>query len=213
MIPKGLGQYDQEYANSDCFWGSSPAKYVLRLLEHIKVGRVLDLGAGEGKNAIFLAERGFEVSAVDCSAYGFRNFQRRMSTLHKEVQSRIKIEQANVLEYRPQGQFDAVIAYGLLHCLPSLECVNEAVAMFKRVTSPGGFNVIATFTNKLPVPEVQSYLEPTLLPVGYLETRYADWETLSVENDILEEAHVTTKVSHRHSICRLLTKRPTGSMG
>lgn len=131
-----------------------------------------------------------------------------MATLGKGVQSRITIEQANILDYHPTGQFDVVIAYGLLHCLPNLESVNQAVAMLRRATSPAGFNVIATFTDKLPVPEVQSYLEPTLLPVGHIETRYSDWETLSVENEILEETHVTSKIPHRHSICRLLTKRP-----
>ena len=207
MISKGLGQYDSEYANCSCFWGAEPGKYVNLLLEHLSGGRVLDLGAGEGKNAIHLAALGFDVIAVECSRFAITNFARRLNNLDSAVRARIEMAADDVLKYQPSGTFEGVIAYGLLHCLPNLEKVDAVVQMMKIATSPGGYNVIATFTNRLPVPVIHHYLEATLISENYLTTRYSDWTVLSYENELIEEVHPTSRIPHKHSICRLLARR------
>lgn len=207
MIFKGLGQYDQEYMKHSCFWGTKPGKYVSLLLDYLKVGRILDLGAGEGKNSIYLAEHGFNVIAVECSGYAIENFKKRLERLDSSIRERIEIIQADVQNYLPSGKFEAVIAYGLLHCLPSLEALHKVIHLMQLSTAGGGYNVIATFTNALPLPDVQHYLEPTFVNVGYLPTFYYDWQIISYEDDIIEEMHPTSKILHKHSICRLLARR------
>ncbi|MGD0208726.1 MAG: methyltransferase domain-containing protein [Verrucomicrobiota bacterium] len=90
-LNKGLGQYDQEYAACHCFWGRQPAKYIRLLVKHLSEGRILDLGAGEGKNSLFLAERGFHIVAVECSQYAIANFKRRLREVAPSVRNRIQI--------------------------------------------------------------------------------------------------------------------------
>jgi cyclopropane fatty-acyl-phospholipid synthase-like methyltransferase len=171
-------------------------------------GRVLDLGAGEGKNAIFLAQLGFQVLAVECSSYALRNFKARLGRLPHSTASRVEIVQRDVLRYTPPKQFDAVIAYGLLHCLPNMTALNGVVQMMQAATRPSGFNVAVTFTDRLPVPGVHAYLEPTLIPEGYLSSLYSSWELICHENETIEEVHPTSQVTHTHSLCRLLARRP-----
>lgn len=206
-MTKGLGQYDLEYRKCSCFWGIEPSKYVRMLPQNLAAGRVLDLGAGEGKNAIFLGSHGFEVVAVECSEYALAHFRARLRELKDGVGERLRIVQADVNKYAPEGEFDVVIAYGLLHCLSSVTAVHDVVRTMQGCTRLGGLNVVATFTSVLPVPDVHRYLEPTLLRQGELEGLYSRWEILSCENEILEEAHPTTQVLHKHSICRLMARK------
>ena len=60
-------QWDDRYASTDLVWTAEPNVFVVRELAGLQPGRALDLGAGEGRNAIWLAEHGWQVTAVDFS--------------------------------------------------------------------------------------------------------------------------------------------------
>ncbi len=60
-------QWDERYASTDLVWTAEPNVFVARELVGLAPGRALDLGTGEGRNAIWLAERGWQVTAVDFS--------------------------------------------------------------------------------------------------------------------------------------------------
>lgn len=208
---KNYGQYNNEYKSSECFWGEEPAKYVKKVLEYIKTGNALDLGAGDGKNSFFLAKNGFKVTAVEISPYAVKNFVNR---LIKEEENNagscvenIDVILSDVTKFIPAIDYDLVVSYGLLHCLNSEKTISEMIQKMKNCTHKGGLNVICTFTDSLPVPEVQKYLEPTLLPGKNFLEYYKDWETISFEEDIIEHEHPTHKVMHKHSVCRLIAKK------
>jgi SAM-dependent methyltransferase len=62
--------WDARYAASDLVWSAEPNRFVEAELTDLPPGRALDLAAGEGRNAIWLARRGWEVTAVDYSQVG-----------------------------------------------------------------------------------------------------------------------------------------------
>jgi len=70
------GGYDDGYRRSPCFWGTTPGSLV-RLLADLVPSfegfQILDAGCGEGKNAIFFAQRGAAVKAIDVSSLAFQN--------------------------------------------------------------------------------------------------------------------------------------------
>jgi tellurite methyltransferase len=206
-MKSGVGQYDQEYARCPCFWGTAPGKYVLHLPDLLRPGKVLDLGAGEGKNAVYLASMGFDVVAVDCSEYAIHNFRNRLKDLEPIVAGRIEVIRQDVTAYVPSDTFDVVIAYGLLHCLSSYATICKVVSMMQACTRSGGINVVVTFTDVLPVPSAQAYLDPTLLPEGGLQKLYENWDVLESEDDVITETHPTSTIPHSHSLCRLLARK------
>jgi SAM-dependent methyltransferase len=61
-------RWDRRYDTGEYVPRSHPAPFLLRWLEHVPVGRALDVATGTGRNALALAEAGFEVDAVDISA-------------------------------------------------------------------------------------------------------------------------------------------------
>lgn len=60
-------EWDARYAASDSVWGAAPNRFVEQETAALPAGRALDLACGEGRNAVWLAGRGWDVTAVDFS--------------------------------------------------------------------------------------------------------------------------------------------------
>jgi SAM-dependent methyltransferase len=101
--------WDERYAGPELVWGSGPNCFVAEELAALPPGRAIDLGTGEGRNAIWLAERGFTVTAVDFSRVGLA----RAAGLAAERGVSVDWVHADLLDYQPTpGGYDLVlIAY------------------------------------------------------------------------------------------------------
>ena len=62
--------WDERYADSELVWSVEPNQFVAAECADLPPGRALDLAAGEGRNAIWLARRGWDVTAADFSQAG-----------------------------------------------------------------------------------------------------------------------------------------------
>ena len=56
----GVNMLDDIYKSSECYWGLNPNGNLVQFLPLIPKGKILDIGAGEGRNALFLAKHGFQ---------------------------------------------------------------------------------------------------------------------------------------------------------
>lgn len=68
--------WDERYGSSK-YSSAEPHKLLIALAENLNAGKALDLACGAGRNAIFLAEKGFQVTAVDNSAVGIEIAKQR----------------------------------------------------------------------------------------------------------------------------------------
>lgn len=209
---KNTGQYNIEYQNSPCFWGKEPAKFVKLIPKYInKAGNVLDIGAGEGKNSFFLASLGHHVTAVEISPFAIKNFIHRLIQEQKKLPNEnlenIQLVMGDFDDFSSHHKYDIIVSYGFLHCSKSIEKLEEAVKKTKNLTKKGGINVVCTFTDDLPIPEIQKYLTPTLLSADKIKKLYDDWAIIKYENGVTEHSHPTSKTVHKHSVCRLIAKK------
>lgn len=62
--------WDQRYEEPGYAYGTQPNDFLASAAAHIPPGEVICIAAGEGRNAVFLAEQGFTVTAVDASVVG-----------------------------------------------------------------------------------------------------------------------------------------------
>src|SRR3954471_22286715 len=72
--------WDERYAAAELVWSTTPNQFVARELADLEPGLALDVAAGEGRNAIWLADHGWRVTALDYSLVGLdkgRSLQER----------------------------------------------------------------------------------------------------------------------------------------
>jgi SAM-dependent methyltransferase len=74
--------WNERYSTEKLVYGDAPNDFLLQMADRLPTaGRAIDLGAGEGRNALFLAARGLDVLAVDQSEVGLAKAQRRAEGL------------------------------------------------------------------------------------------------------------------------------------
>ncbi len=124
--------WDRRYEGRELVWTAEPNRFLVREVEGLRAGRALDLAAGEGRNAVWLAERGFEVDAVDFSAVAVEKGTRLAAARGVEVSWRVE----DVLAWTPpEAAYDLVVVL-YLH-LPQQELVGVLEGAAAAV-APGG---------------------------------------------------------------------------
>jgi SAM-dependent methyltransferase len=68
--------WNERYAGTDRLWSAEPNQFLVEETAEVAPGRALDLACGEGRNAIWLAQRGWSVDAVDYSGVALRKARR-----------------------------------------------------------------------------------------------------------------------------------------
>lgn len=79
-------EWDARYASSDAVWSLEPNAWVEATLAHLEPGTAVDLGAGEGRNALWLASLGWEATAVDFSGVGLATGASRAAELGLDIE-------------------------------------------------------------------------------------------------------------------------------
>lgn len=105
--------WDERYAGTDLVWSSGPNRFVETEVSGLRPGRALDLAAGEGRNAIWLAEQGWQVTAVDFSAVGLDKGRRVLAAHERARDLHVDWVHHDVLTYDPGpvGYDLALLAY------------------------------------------------------------------------------------------------------
>jgi thioredoxin reductase len=123
--------WDLRYGGDAPVWSGNPNGSLVREVASMAPGRALDVGAGEGGDAVWLAERGWQVAASDISARALARVaaeaERRdlpIACLHRD---------ANALDAFEQGAYDLVsMQYGSVHRTPDQRALHnllDAVAV------------------------------------------------------------------------------------
>lgn len=111
--------WDERYRAADRLWSATPNIFVADRLADQKPGVGLDLASGEGRNAVWLAEHGWDMTAVDFSSVALE----RGRALSDDVQ----FIEADVLTWEPDHTFDLIlIAYLQIEAEPLSELVYRA---------------------------------------------------------------------------------------
>jgi len=98
-------QWDERYSTSELIWTGQANQFVERHLADLTPGTAIDLGAGEGRNAVWLAQRGWSVTAVDFSQVGLDKALR----LADEHDVTIAVERADATTWTPTAPVDLVV--------------------------------------------------------------------------------------------------------
>ena len=136
-----MSVWEARYVDGDTPWDSGePSLELVRILEAhaIRPGRALEVGCGTGVNAVFLASRGFEVTATDVSPTALAAAKKRAA----EAAVDVMWVEADLLAAPDLGQgYDLVFDRGVYHVLRRGDAA-PFLALLARVLRPGGLYVV-----------------------------------------------------------------------
>ena len=144
---------------------------VLEAMESLSPGKALDLGCGQGRNALFLAQHGFEVTAVDQNELALEILQSIIEQEDLEMTVGLyDINSANLKQ-----SYDLIVSTVVLMFLQA-DRIPAIIRNMQDQTNPGGYNLIvcAMDTEDYPcqVPFSFTFKE------GELADYYKDWELI-----------------------------------
>jgi SAM-dependent methyltransferase len=130
--PTGAAEWNRRYAGSELLWTAKPNRFLVAETTSLAPARALDLACGEGRNAVWLAEQGWQVTGVDFSDVALA----KARELAEARGVRAEWTQADLLDYRPAEQaYDLVLLFYLQ--LPAAER-RRVVRTAAGALAPGG---------------------------------------------------------------------------
>lgn len=100
--------WEQFYGANEHAWSGRPNARLVEVVSALPPGRALDVGCGEGADAIWLAERGWQVRAVDVSQAALQ--RARDAAAERNMLAGIQFERHDLSEAFPDGHYDLVQA-------------------------------------------------------------------------------------------------------
>lgn len=201
-------QYEKLYQGQEYYWGLEPADFLDQLIELTanrkgKV-KVLDIGCGEGKDAVYMAQKGFDVTAFDITESGIK--KTKELALSKNVS--INAFVADINDFCLAEQFDIIFSTGTIQYLQD-DRINSFFEKVKKLTAPNGINYFNVFVEKpfLELP-LDWDKEEKMWKTGELFRFYSDWKICSIDEVIFEDLSGGTK--HYHCMDTLLAENTLG---
>jgi SAM-dependent methyltransferase len=110
--------WDERYASAHSLWSGNPNPALVAEAGALAAGAALDAGAGEGADAIWLARRGWRVTAVDISSVALDRAAGHAAEAGAEVADRIRWLREDVLRWRPPERTYDLVSAQYMHLPP-----------------------------------------------------------------------------------------------
>jgi SAM-dependent methyltransferase len=132
--------WDVRYSGAELVWSAGPNVWVAQVAAALPPGRALDLAAGEGRNAIWLAELGWQVTAVDFSAVALDRARTLAAARLPGRVGGLHTVHADLLTHElPRAAFDLVVIAYLQLPEPARRAVIAGAAL---AVAPGGLLLV-----------------------------------------------------------------------
>jgi SAM-dependent methyltransferase len=115
--------WDARYSSAHSLWSGNPNRHLVTEADGLAAGAALDAGAGEGADAIWLAERGWQVTAVDISGVALGRAAGHAAKAGDEVAARIHWLREDLIEWTPPERAYDLVTSQYLHLPAALRHV------------------------------------------------------------------------------------------
>ena len=187
-MPTRIEEWDQRYrAGEQSF--ETPSPLVVDFASGLQPGSALDLASGPGRNALYLAERGWHVTALDGSPVAIEILLARASERKLAIDGRVTDLEAGNLEVEPEI-YDLVLScyYFQRSLIPTI----------KSALRPGGLAIVIAHIADADHPRGT----PTRAYSGELPSLFHGWRILHYREGEPGES------CHRHAVVELVAQKP-----
>ncbi len=196
--------WDEAYAENDYIFGTEPNLFLTRCVDLLESGQhALALADGEGRNGVWLAQRGLKVHSIDFSANAL-NKARQLARLQGVA---VTFEEADLLTWNwPAEHYDVVAAIFIQFAAPA-----QRAQIFRHIRSalkPGGLLLLEGYTPKqLDYKTGGPSNVDNLYTEALLREAFGDWEILELRE---YEAFLTEGTKHygQSALIDLVARKP-----
>lgn len=182
-------QWDLLFSTQDYVYGKNPARFLREKIDQIPVGKALDLAMGEGRNAVFLAKKGFAVEGVDISEVAVH----KAKVLARENGTEIKTQVADLNTYSISPN-----TYSLIVNIQYLQ--RSLVPQIKVGLKSGGYLIYENpTTDELKRQPLRALRRDLLLAPQELRKLFSEFQILEYSEGPNENGQI---------VARLLAKKP-----
>jgi cyclopropane fatty-acyl-phospholipid synthase-like methyltransferase len=200
-----LEELEEMYAGEAFYWGTEHNALAERAVEFAPDRpelRAVDLGAGEGRDAVYLADRGMDVVAVDVSTNGLAKARRLAADRGVEL----ACVRGDVNTVGLAGPVDVLYSIGTIQYLrPSVRA--SQFAHWRRQTRPGGVHALFAFVDRAEIPPAPDWRAGEhLFDPGELAAYYDGWERCFERSVVFEDD--SGGDPHRHAAEEVVVRKP-----
>ncbi len=158
-------------------------KYITKYLKKFKNAKIIDIGAGTGKYSIELANKGYDVTAVELVKHNLMTIKKNSTKVNTILGNAINLKKIK------DNSYDIVILFGPMYHLISEENKIKALNEAKRILKPDGYIFISYYMN-----------EYAIIKHGFMEKKIKE----SIQNNLIDKNfHITPKNTDLYSMVRL----------
>jgi thioredoxin reductase/SAM-dependent methyltransferase len=176
--------WEERYRAHDSIWSGRPNPQLVAEVAGLPPGRALDVGSGEGADAVWLASRGWQVTGVDISTVALARAAAHAEAAGPEVAGRITWTHADLRAEGPEGRYDLVSSQ-FMH-LPS-EVRRDVFARLAAAVAPGGILlIVGHHPSDLRLRDHRMHFPDMLYPPEEIAAALdpAEWEVLTAETRV-----------------------------
>lgn len=163
---------------------------VVEAAKIVPPGKTLDLGCGNGRNSLYLAANGFDVTAWDKNAMSIANLERIKAA---EGLNNLQAGVADLNAFRFEDEYDFILSTVVLMFLES-KTIPGLIDNMQRCTKTGGYNLIVAAMDTDDFPCTVGF--PFTFKAGELRRYYSGWDLLKYNEDV-GELHRTDENGNR----------------
>lgn len=202
--PEDVGAYwDRRYSERTSLWSGQPNAVLVSEVRGIKPGKALDVGCGEGADAVWLAEQGWDVTALEVSQVALKRAEQQA----EQRGARVKWLHSGLVEAAlPAGSFDLVSAQ-----YPALLRTDDNAAELALLNAVGPGGVLLMVHHPLPTPaEAKAHGIDLADYVGLADVAALLDGNWSIEVNETRPRHVSTGAGAHHTEDVVLKARRLG---
>jgi len=197
--------YSELYKDESYYWGIAPNSFCYTIIEKyppVRHLRLLEIACGEGRDALFFARNGYDVSAYDIVTEGI-NKTVQLASLYNVP---INAFTADMRIFQPKEQYDIVYSSRSLQYIPA-EMRAEFFEIYKKRTNPGGLHAFMVMVDKPSVGKAPDEdINVNLMKSGEIFTYYHDWDFILFDEKIID-CNSSGK-PHRHCVDLMMAIKP-----
>lgn len=163
---------------------------VLYAATQVAPGKTLDLGCGNGRNSLYLAANGYDVTAWDKNPMSIQNL---LSIREAEGLENLQASVKDLNTLTIDGEYDFILSTVVMMFLES-STIPRLIPNMQRCTKPGGYNLIVAAMDTEDFPCTVGF--PFAFKAGELKNYYEGWDLLKYNEDV-GELHRTDEDGNR----------------